>query len=680
MCSGVCTMAKFAMAISHHSTDSHLPSLRQAISRRVLLLALVQVVLALLVARWQLLPQLEALQIGLNDTLARNVAQSTERALVRPLQSMGANARVLNQQHVRTESLDQSVVQALAQSHPVAESVFLLDTRGRVRVIAYNGENSAAVVDRIGLDLSSSAAFADSYSAPVTISTVYLSPVSEQATVAVSASLADGGRLVMELSLARLARLNRVVQDSSGLNVLIVDDNGYIVADMNSDKPQHNAMLPIEALRAVQAQAAASIDYDGQRWFASSTPVNLGRLQWRVLVLRPATAVFGPVTEIVLMTVSSIVLVMALSYLVMLLFTRGLTQAAETLAVHAQEFSDGRVPQQRNLRFRDLFHVDKSMRSMALTLRQREQALRQMNEELEQRVQQRTIHLQKANAELEQTMQKLASTQSELVQAGKMSALGSMVAGIAHEMNTPVGNARLVATTLRDTARQMERDVRSGKVSRSQLLADIESVSAGTDLVDRSLERAADLVQSFKQVAVDQTSNRRRVFSLQEVIHENEVLLAPRLRGAGASVHVHAPAEKLMMESYPGALGQVVTNLIENALVHGYAGRSGGQIDVRVEPFDDHQVQVQVSDHGRGIPPESLGRVFDPFFTTRLGQGGSGLGLSIVYGLVTRTLGGRIGVESTPGQGTTFSLVLPLQGPEEAESASAHTATPPMAA
>lgn len=670
------------MASSQRLTDaaaSRLPTLRQAISRRVLLLALVQVVLALLAARWQLLPQLEALQIGLNDTLARNVALSTERALQRPLQTMGANARLLNQQRPRTMALDQSLVQALVESHSVAESVFLLDTQGRVRAIAYNVATRSPTVDRIGLDLSRSALFADPSSASVNISTVYLSPVSEQATVAVSAGLADGGKLVMELNLSRLAQLNRVAQDTGGVNVLIVDDNGYIVADMNSDKPQRNAMLPIEALRLVQAQAAASIDYDGLRWFASSTPVSLGRLQWRVLVLRPASAVFGPVAEIAMMTVGSIVLVMLLSYVVMLFFTRGLTRAAETLAVHAQQFAEGRVPQQRDLLFRDLFHVDERMHSMALTLRQRESALRQMNEELEQRVQQRTQHLQQANAELAQTMQQLASTQSELVQAGKMSALGSMVAGIAHEMNTPVGNARLVATTLKDTARQMERDVVTGKVSRSQLLASIESVSGGADLIDRSLERAADLVQSFKQVAVDQTSNRRRTFSLQEVIHENEVLLAPRLRGTGTVVRVQVPVNKVMMDSYPGALGQVITNLIENAMVHGYSGHSGGTVEVRADMLGAYQVRVQVRDHGRGIPAESLGRVFDPFFTTRLGQGGSGLGLSIVYGLVTRTLGGRISVESTQGQGTTFTLELPLQGPEQAEEVSAHSAAPPLA-
>lgn len=277
-------------------------------------------------------------------------------------------------------------------------------------------------------------------------------------------------------------------------------------------------------------------------------------------------------------------------------------------------------------------------------------------------------------------MQQLASTQSELVQAGKMSALGSMVAGIAHEMNTPVGNARLVATTLKDTAQQLQRELSSGKMSRTQLQGAIESVSSGADLIDRSLERAADLVQSFKQVAVDQTSNRRRSFAVQDVIHENQVLLAPRLRGAGAVVQVVAPGDKLFMSSYPGALGQVVTNLIENALVHAYGDQGGGRIDVVVEPVPDDAVQVQVRDYGRGIPPESLAKVFDPFFTTRLGQGGSGLGLSIVYGLVTRTLGGRVSVDSVPGQGATFTLVLPVNGPTHADEASAHSAQPGPAA
>ncbi len=657
-----------------------LPTLRKAISLRVVLLALLQTVLVLGLARWQLLPQLESLQIGLNSTLARNVASVTERTLQRPVQAVAAHARQLNQMAVGTGHLQQPWVQALLESHTVAEAVFILDGRGQVRVVAQNAGNSGQGMDRRGLDMSSSALFSHSANVPVSISPIYLSPVSDQATVAVSAGLNDGGKLVMELSLERLAQINRVGDDYSGLNVLIVDANGYIVADMNSDQAQRNAMLPIEALRAVREDAAATISYGGQRWFSSSTPVTIGEIEWRVLVLRPVQAVLEPILRIVLTTVVSILLVTVLTYVVMLVFTRRLTQVAETLSTNAQHFAKGLVPPRTDLRFRDLGHVDDSMRSMAMALQERERALREANEALEQRVQQRTQHLETANRELAHTMQQLASTQSELVQAGKMSALGSMVAGIAHEMNTPVGNARLVATTLKDTAQQLQRELSSGKMSRTQLQGAIESVSSGADLIDRSLERAADLVQSFKQVAVDQTSNRRRSFAVQDVIHENQVLLAPRLRGAGAVVQVVAPGDKLFMSSYPGALGQVVTNLMENALVHAYGDQSGGRIDVVVEPVPDDAVQVQVRDYGRGIPPESLAKVFDPFFTTRLGQGGSGLGLSIVYGLVTRTLGGRVSVDSVPGQGATFTLVLPVNGPTHADEASAHSAQPGPAA
>lgn len=656
-----------------------LPTLRQTVSQRFLLLGLIQVVLIALVARWQLLPQLESLQVELNTSLAKNVALSTHRALQQPLQAVMAQARELNRVGVGNLGINRSAVQVLADSHPVAESVFVLDGRGRVQVVAQSATNAGQHVDRIGLDYSSNELFVTHSDAPAAISSIYLSPVSEQATVAVSAALHGGGKLVMELSLVRLAKLNRVTDDSGGLNVLMVDANGYIVADMNADHAPRNAMLPIEALRAVREGSATTIDYDSQRWLTSSTRVTMGQLEWHVIVLRPLQAVLEPIVRIAIITVVSIGAVIGLSYLVMLFFTRRLTRAAERLSVHAQQFAKGQVPTPANLHFRDLAHVDDSMRFMAAALQQRESALRAANEDLEQRVQDRTDHLQSANDELAHTMRQLASTQNELVQAGKMAALGHMVAGIAHEMNTPVGNARLVASTLKETANQLEAELASGKVSRAHLISGIETVSDGVNLIERSLDRAASLVRSFKQVAVDQTSNRRRTFTLQEVVEENEVLLAPRLRAAGTSLKLQLPGDAVTMASYPGALGQVITNLIDNAIVHGYQGLRGETVEVVAQLLQAGQVQLDVRDCGRGIPPESLNKVFDPFFTTRMGQGGSGLGLSIVYGLVTRTLGGRISVESTVGKGTTFTVVLPLQGPEQSNEVSSHSVAPDAA-
>jgi signal transduction histidine kinase len=212
--------------------------------------------------------------------------------------------------------------------------------------------------------------------------------------------------------------------------------------------------------------------------------------------------------------------------------------------------------------------------------------------------------------------------------------------------------------------------VQSGQVSRSDLNQRALSFEEGAELIDRSLERASEIVQAFKQVAVDQASNRRRNFSLQELLHENQLLLSPRLNKANITV-ITTPTEKLEFNSYPGDLGQVITNLMENAMVHGYAGLSSGVIEVSISTPRAGWVGISVRDFGRGIPKASLGKVFDPFFTTRLGQGGSGLGLSIVYTMVTRTLGGSIRVQSELGQGTCFTVDLPLHAPEPVASAPA---------
>jgi signal transduction histidine kinase len=171
-------------------------------------------------------------------------------------------------------------------------------------------------------------------------------------------------------------------------------------------------------------------------------------------------------------------------------------------------------------------------------------------------------------------------------------------------------------------------------------------------------------VRSFKQVAADQTSNQRREFKLLDVIRENELLLSPRMKKTGIQLVVDIDAD-LIMESYPGDIGQIITNLVENAMVHAYAGQDHGTIDVGARLRDPDTVTVRITDHGGGIDTANLGRIFDPFFTTRMGRGGTGLGLSIVYSIVTKSLGGKIRAESVVGQGTTFHLELARVAPQQ---------------
>lgn len=293
-------------------------------------------------------------------------------------------------------------------------------------------------------------------------------------------------------------------------------------------------------------------------------------------------------------------------------------------------------------------------------------ALQRMNEALESRVAERTRDLASSNAELSATVEQLQRTQGELVRSERLASLGSLVAGVAHELNTPLGSALLVATTLGDGIEDLRRKLASGELKRSTLDTFLDQQDEAQALIVRNARRAAELIGRFKQVAVDQTSEQRRRFDLAEVANEVLGTLQPRLRKTPHQVQVDIP-EALRMDSYPGPLGQVLTNLVMNAMVHGL-GEEAGEIRVAARPIGVDQVELVVSDNGIGIPTEHLTRIFDPFFTTKLGEGGSGLGLHIVYSLVQRSLGGRISVESSTGKGARFTVVLPRVAPQAAEA------------
>jgi signal transduction histidine kinase len=189
-----------------------------------------------------------------------------------------------------------------------------------------------------------------------------------------------------------------------------------------------------------------------------------------------------------------------------------------------------------------------------------------------------------------------------------------------------------------------------------------ESVEMACSISLRNMQRAAALVSSFKQVAVDQTSSQRRSFELREVVDEVLLTLQPTLRGMHCRIELQVP-EALMLDSYPGALGQVLTNLISNAVTHAFDGREGGIITISAAAGEGDTIVFSVADNGRGIPEALQKKVFEPFFTTRLGQGGTGLGLHIVFNAVTRVLGGQISLRSQPGQGSVFELRIPCVAP-----------------
>ena len=268
-----------------------------------------------------------------------------------------------------------------------------------------------------------------------------------------------------------------------------------------------------------------------------------------------------------------------------------------------------------------------------------------------------------------QAYHQLQEAQSQLVSQEKLAALGALMAGVAHELNTPIGNSLLIASTLEQKTEELEKTMNGPGLRRSELTAFVNDARKASELVMRGLRSAADLVASFKQVAVDRTTEQRRMFNLEQVTHEIVATMMNRIRASSHRIACEVP-DGIILDSYPGPFGQVITNLINNALLHAFDGRVNGHIKLIARPTTDGRVIVVFADDGGGIAQEHLSRIFDPFFTTKLGQGGSGLGLSISYNIVTSLLGGQIGVASSP-HGTTFTLELPLVAPSQDPAAPA---------
>lgn len=287
-----------------------------------------------------------------------------------------------------------------------------------------------------------------------------------------------------------------------------------------------------------------------------------------------------------------------------------------------------------------------------------EAELQRLNESLERRVQERT-------REIEQT-------QVRLMQSEKLAALGGLVAGISHEVNTPLGSALTSATALQEDLRTLQRDYAAGAIRRSTLENYLTRAEQGFGILVANLMRAADLVRSFKQVAVDQTSDAPRLIDLGRYLDEVVLSLQPHFRGCGVRVH-NRSEPGLSLVTHPGAIAQIVSNLLLNALQHGYAAQGSGQVCLSARRLGDW-IEMDCIDDGQGIPQDIRNRIFDPFFTTRRGSGGSGLGLHVVYNLVTGRLGGDITLLELDGPGTAFRIRFPYS---PAGGASARESGPP---
>lgn len=267
--------------------------------------------------------------------------------------------------------------------------------------------------------------------------------------------------------------------------------------------------------------------------------------------------------------------------------------------------------------------------------------------------------LRSSKEKAESALLELNTAQQNLIDAERLAALGGLVAGVAHEVNNPIGISLTVASSLARRAEMFESELKSeGQLRRSQLEEFVRTSRDASEQLVANLYRAGELIQSFKQVAVDRSHAERRQFSLSEATDQIVASLRPVLKRAPIELAIDVP-EGLLIDGYPGSYGQILTNLFLNASSHAFPDGRSGAISISARPRGRDEIEIIFADNGVGMTPDVQRQAFDPFFTTRRNEGGTGLGLHIVYNLVTQQLGGRMMLESRPGQGTTFRIIMP---------------------
>ncbi|WP_281559816.1 HAMP domain-containing sensor histidine kinase [Thalassomonas sp. RHCl1] len=266
------------------------------------------------------------------------------------------------------------------------------------------------------------------------------------------------------------------------------------------------------------------------------------------------------------------------------------------------------------------------------------------NERISQKVNEKTEQLQK--------------TQTQLIHAEKMAALGSLVAGVSHELNTPIGNSLVASSSLKERMVKLKQAFELGTLKKSTLEESLHQAIDEADLIELNIYKATELIGSFKQVSTDQTSDRKRKFELKQALEDVIKTMSPMLKQNHLCLEADIEAD-IAMDSYPGPLGQVIANFVNNSMVHAFENTENGKMSLKAYALGEDKVKLIYRDNGCGIEKGMVNRIFEPFYTTKLGKGGSGLGLNIVYNIIINVLAGEISVSSELGKGTTFTLILP---------------------
>lgn len=551
------------------------------------------------------------------------------------------------------------------------DALYVIDTAGKLLSASLKGATREREQELVGIDLSTYPLFASAMErADVIWSDKHISAVTGSVTLGLARQTRYGsGVIVAEVSLDTVLQLSRLLRGPSQIDFWVVDRYGEIVADtshMATDQINIRSLPVITSGFSGETQPT-TLSLGGTRYAVAATYSR--SLDWLV-VSRIPTGIDDPgFHQIVIIVATFVIAALLLGSLLATFWARSIARPLESLSRRAQAIAGGTYPEQwPSASIGEISSLYDSLQTMAEAIGIRENALQKLNEELEQRVTNRTAALQRSNLELSKTLNSLESARDELIQAEKLAALGRLVSGVAHELATPLGNGRMAISTLRERFLRFKQEIVDG-LRRSDLESFILATDTSTEIAEANLRRASNLIGTFKQVAADRTVSRRRTFDLHAVIGEVLLTTTPSIKRKQIEVNSNVP-EQLRMDSFPGELGQVLTNLIENAALHAFTKGSGHVVDIEAVAIDETWIRITVGDNGAGMPEATVKKAFDPFYTTLAGRGGTGLGLFITLNAVTNVLGGSITLDSRLGEGTRFEIVIPRVAPRDSEDGS----------
>jgi len=475
---------------------------------------------------------------------------------------------------------------------------------------------------------------------------------SQLLNLSASTSLAVGDLSTVQIFFKELLRDD----DTNGISYVVIGgDDGILLVNTLSDKkvlPAPSDLTHLEdAITSGIVHVRNPILLNQQK---------IGFLQFGLSVKNLVGATAHEQRNSLIRILSILLLILGIIFF----FGRRFSMRLHDMAQASQEIASGNYQQMIVVTGRDELSVlMDQFNLMAFQVSKKIQEVTELNLSLETRVGERTSDLAQANRRLEANLVSLKSTQEKLIQSEKLAGLGSLVAGVAHELNTPIGNALTVVSTMGDKHTELRRSLQEGTIKKSKLEQYVKMLEDATHLLEVNIVRAAELIRSFKTIAVNQTSEKRANFTLRELFVALEPTL--RLQSKHKAIRFEIDVdEELRLDSYPGALTQVILNLYGNAILHGFDGRDEGEIllQAKIEEANTGLIKIIFSDDGVGISSENKSKIFNPFFTTKLGQGGSGLGLHISFNIVNNILGGSIKVESNT-QGSQFVILLPVVAP-----------------